>query len=203
MLEGVNMLDLVKLFEGYVKNYHTLNLTIYHGRHSFTTSEIGYFNRLGSMLGFTPFTEDTVNGSQNPLDLTWWYGDDEEGWDDFILHLERENLFAKDYETLEKLFCEREHVPQHVIGIMNVKSEKRVRELVECATKLCKVKDALLIFKTNSTESDKDYFDSVFAYILKKGRVRDFRTAIVLDIEGLLYMKLEKEVKEWKEEYLK
>lgn len=65
-------LELMKLFDGYVRNYHTFNLTIHHGKHSFTMTEIEYFSRLGSMPGYHPFTEDTCNGKNRPMDLTWW-----------------------------------------------------------------------------------------------------------------------------------
>lgn len=44
-------LNLMNLFDGYVRNYHSFNLTLYHGKHSFTMTEIEYFSRLGSMLG--------------------------------------------------------------------------------------------------------------------------------------------------------
>ncbi|TWI59642.1 hypothetical protein IQ10_00062 [Halalkalibacter nanhaiisediminis] len=64
-------LNLMKFFEGYVRNYHTLNLTIHHGKHSFTMSEIEYFSRLGLMLGYWSYTEDTTNGTYRPMDLTW------------------------------------------------------------------------------------------------------------------------------------
>jgi hypothetical protein len=55
------------------------------------------------MLGYHPFTEDTCNGENRPMDLTWWGSPKHEYWHDFILHMERENLFNKDEETLEKL----------------------------------------------------------------------------------------------------
>lgn len=55
-------LNLMNLFDGYVRNYHTFNLTVNHGKHIYTMTEIEYFSRLGSMLGYHPFTEDTCNG---------------------------------------------------------------------------------------------------------------------------------------------
>ncbi|MDI4648074.1 hypothetical protein [Cohnella hashimotonis] len=39
----------MKFFDGYVKNYHTFNFSIHHGKHSFTMTEIEYFSRLGSV----------------------------------------------------------------------------------------------------------------------------------------------------------
>jgi hypothetical protein len=62
-------LNLMNLFDGFVKNYHTFNLSIYHGKHSFAMTEIEYFSRLGSILGYYPFTEDTGDGSYRPMTL--------------------------------------------------------------------------------------------------------------------------------------
>ncbi|MCI3923514.1 hypothetical protein MO973_25130 [Paenibacillus sp. TRM 82003] len=120
-------IDLMRIFEGYVRNYHTLNLTIHHGKHSFTMSEIEYFARLGSLLGYHPFTEDTYDGQRRAMDLTWWGSYDGEYWHDFVLHLERENLYQKDAETIEKLFEEKELVPNYAVGIMNVRDFHRVK----------------------------------------------------------------------------
>lgn len=87
-------INLMNLLEGYVRNYHTFNLSIYHGKHSFSMTEIEYFSKLGSMLGYYPFTEDTCDGTYRPMDLTWWGNYDDDYWHDFVLHLERENFFA-------------------------------------------------------------------------------------------------------------
>lgn len=181
-------LDLLKLFDGYVRNYHTLNLTVHHGKHSFTMAEIEYFSRLGSMLGYFPYTEDTCNGTYRPIDLTWWDDFDGDYWHDFILHLERENTFVKDYETLEKLFDDREPVPQNVIGIMNVKNVARIEELISEAKSMCKIKNSLLIFRTNSIGNNKGYFDEVHAYLLNGNRVKTTKIAYVNNISGTLFM---------------
>lgn len=189
--EKTMKLSLMKFFDGYVRNYHSLNLTIHHGRHSFTMTEIEYFSRLGSMLGFYPFTEDTCNGSYRPMDLTWWDDYDGEYWHDFILHLERENIFKKDFETLEKLFSKRENVPQNVIGIINVHSKERVNELVKATQKLCNIENALLIFRTNSLGNRKGYFDEVHAYLLNKKNILEYKNASISEIAGTLYMQME------------
>ncbi|MDQ1002630.1 hypothetical protein QFZ28_003030 [Neobacillus niacini] len=181
-------LDLMKLFDGYVRNYHTLNLTVRHGRHSFTMAEIEYFSRLGSMLGFLPYTEDTCNGKYRAMDMTWWDNFDGDYWHDFILHLERENNFKKDLETLEKLFDERDPIPQNVIGIMNVKNITRIDELISEAKQRNKINQALLIFRTNSLDNKKGYLDEVHAYLINKNTVRKTKTAYVSDIAGTLYM---------------
>ncbi|WP_096202951.1 hypothetical protein [Bacillus sp. FJAT-45350] len=181
-------LDLMKLFDGYVRNYHTLNLTIYHGKHSFTMTEIEYFSRLGSMLGYYPFTEDTCDGTCRPMDLSWWGNFDGEYWYDLILHMERENLFKKDVETLDKLFCDREYIPKNVIGILNVRNKERIDELVKSAQSTCKIDNALLIFKTYSTTKVQPYFDEVHAYLLNHSKVPEMKMATVSEIHGTLYM---------------
>lgn len=180
----------MKLFDGYVRNYHTLNLSVHHGKHSFTMTEIEYFSRLGSMMGYFPFTEDTCNGTYRPMDLTWWDNFDGEYWHNFILHLERENLFKKDIETLDKLFTDREYVPNNVIGILNVRNSFRMTELINEAKNMCKINNALLVFKTNSATNKNWYFDEVHAYLMSNQDVVKTKTAQVSDINGTLFMQL-------------
>jgi hypothetical protein len=73
------------------------------------------------------------------------------------LHLESENLFKKDYVTLEKLLDEREPVPQNIIGLMNVKDEAIIDELIKEAKKMYKIKNTLLIFRTISASTTRDF----------------------------------------------
>lgn len=181
-------LDLMRIFDGYVRNYHTLNLTVHHGKHSFTMTEIEYFSRLGSMLGYYPFTEDTCNGSVRPMDLSWWGSFDGEYWHDLVLHLERENWFKKDEETLDKLFCERECMPANVIGIMNVQNQDRIAELIAMARRTCKITNAQLVFRTSSSGKSPGYFDEVHAYLLDKSKVVAKKLAYVSEINGILFM---------------
>lgn len=53
---------------------------------------------------------------------------------------------------------------------------------------MCKVDNALLIFKTTSSGKGQEYFDEVFAYLLHKKNIVDSKTAYVSDISGTLYM---------------
>jgi hypothetical protein len=62
-------------------------------------TEIEYFLRLGSMLQFSSFIEDNCKGINRPMDLTWWDVEDGDSWN--IIHLERGNLYTKDYKTLD------------------------------------------------------------------------------------------------------
>ncbi|MGJ9384909.1 hypothetical protein [Salipaludibacillus sp. CF4.18] len=186
-------LDLMKLFEGYVRNYHTLNLTVQHGKNSFTMSEIQYFSTLGSMLGFHPFTEDTSDGTYRPMDLTWWGNYENDYWHDFVLHMERENLFTKDKETLNKLFSIREFIPINTIGIMNVKDRDRIEELIAYAINTYKVEKSLLVFKTNSTGKAQAYFDEIHSYVINQNKVTANKIAHGSSIGGVLFMYFENE----------
>lgn len=189
-------LNLMNLFDGYVRNYHTFNLTVNHGKHSFTMTEIEYFSRLGSMLGYHPFTEDTCNGIYRPMDLTWWgdYDSTDGYWNDFVLHLERENLFNKDVETLEKLFADREYVPGNVIGIMNVQNKDRIDHLIKLTKKMSSIENALLICRTNSTGKNQSYFDEVYAYLFNKNKLIETKKAYVSEISDTLFMHFEESI---------
>ncbi|WP_244886814.1 hypothetical protein [Rossellomorea vietnamensis] len=130
-----NFFNLMQFFEGYVRNYRRLNLSVNHNRSMFTKREIDYFASLGEMLGFEVFIEDRkmdkVKGRSRPMDLAWWKWDkriSEEEYVSLDLHLERESVWGKDVETVEKLFSETEEgcVPTHVIGIQYIESERRI-----------------------------------------------------------------------------
>ncbi|WLV25856.1 hypothetical protein QR721_06545 [Aciduricibacillus chroicocephali] len=119
---------------------------------------------------------------------------DGDGWNTLVLHLERENLFRKDYETLEKLFVEREAIiPEHVIGIMNVKSIERMQELIYLAQQMCKIENVLLVFRTPSSGKYNGLCDEVYAYLLNNKNVIDTKVAYISEISGLLYMFYEDE----------
>ncbi|WP_223254505.1 hypothetical protein [Bacillus sp. HNG] len=107
--------DLIQFFEGYVRNYRRMNLSHIHNRSMFTQREIDYFANLGEMLGFDAFVEDSkfdkVKGRSRPMDLAWWKWNetiDKENYVYLALHLERENQWNKDEDTIEKLFSETE-----------------------------------------------------------------------------------------------
>jgi hypothetical protein len=122
------------------------------------------------------------------MDLSWWGDYDGEYWHDLILHLERVNLFDKDEITLDKLFCDREVTPFNAIGIMNVPSQARIKELHRIAKETCKVENGLLVFRTYSSGKKQLYFDEVHAYLLNKRKVMNTKTAFVSDIGGTLFL---------------
>jgi hypothetical protein len=94
--------------------------------------------------------------------------------------MERENMFKKDEETLDKLFCDREYIPANAIGIMNVHNRDRINDLIEIAK------------QTYSSEKRQLYFDEVYAYLLKKSEVIEERCAYISEIAGTLFMQFEK-----------
>jgi|SRR5690625_1003292 len=187
-------LNLMNLFDGYVRNYHTFNLTIHHGKHSFTMTEIEYFSRLGSMLGYFSYTEDTCDQTYRPMDLTWWGDYREDYYHDFILHLERENYFNKDEETLEKLFAKREYTPNNAIGIMNVRNKNRISDSVNITNKTAKIPNSLLVFRTNSDDNKQSFFNEIHAYLFNKNQLIATKVSHVKSIGGTLYMYYENEV---------
>nr|WP_259548299.1 hypothetical protein [Heyndrickxia oleronia] len=89
--------NLVQFFEGYVRNYRRMNLSYLHNVSMFTKREIDFFARLGEMLGFDAFIEDSkfdkLKGRSRPMDLSWWKWDarfEDEQFLYLALHLERE-----------------------------------------------------------------------------------------------------------------
>lgn len=117
-------LDLMLFFEGYVRNYRRLNLNELHNRSMFTRREIEHFSNLGEMLGYSVFVEDAKYDKRlkrnRPMDLSWWKWDqriDRDYFVSLVLHLERENQWNKDVDTIEKLFSTTNegYIPQNVI----------------------------------------------------------------------------------------
>ncbi|MBI9014651.1 MAG: hypothetical protein JEZ08_20605 [Clostridiales bacterium] len=126
---------LLRIFEGYVRNYRSLNLFKATNSSMFAKREREYFARVGEYLGFFPFIEDanSNHGDERlrPMDLSWWKWDetlDSKHFSNLVLHLEREDLRKKDMETVNKLFCstDAEHIPDYVIGILNVDNKERI-----------------------------------------------------------------------------
>lgn len=131
-------LPLMNIFEGYVRNYRSLNLDSAHHVSMFTLREIEYFCRLGDMLGFRSYIEDArINGEteiSRRMDMSWWKWDarkDQENFVELALHLERESSPKKDLDTIEKLFSQSAegYQPTNVIGIQYVTAKVRVNEL--------------------------------------------------------------------------
>jgi hypothetical protein len=105
----------------------------------------------------------------------------------------RENQFTKDEETLDKLFCDRENIPNNAIGIMNVRDTNRIDELLTVAKDTCKMGNAMLVFKTTSTGKTQAYFDEVHAYLLDNSKIVESKKAYVSEIGGTLFMQFKNE----------
>lgn len=159
------MFDLKDIFIGYVKNYHTLNLIYPHGYSTFTMKEIDYFARLGCMLGYNTFTEDTIDGTHRPMDLTWWGDYDYTEWTTLVLHLERENSPVKAYETLEKLSeYDKKYKPLNRIGIIHVENTIHMNELQKTAIKFFSSEEnVLLIYRIWNETGD---FNDVYGFLM-------------------------------------
>ncbi|MGJ9457416.1 hypothetical protein [Oceanobacillus sp. CF4.6] len=173
---GKKYLDLMQYFEGYVRNYRRMNLSSEHNRSMLTKREVDYFATLGEYLGFHAFIEDSkfdrLKGRSRPMDLSWWKWDQREdkvNYQYLALHLERESLWRKDVETIEKLFSETEdgYFPHNVIGIQYVESMERIPVLNEYVLhkNLIQKSNVLMIYRYYDASDEIErieawYFDS-------------------------------------------
>jgi hypothetical protein len=196
-------LPLMSIFEGYVRNYRRLNLNQATNRSMFTKREIDYFANLGEMLGLFPFVEDykpnLQYGRSRPMDLSWWKWDqrvDPLNFTELVLHLERENLYGKDTDTLEKLFAETEpgYVPHNVIGIQNVEHSARIQALNTLVKKKNRRQksEVLMIYRYYDAEAQLDRIEA--HYFDRKNNPVDCRKAVSqVDQSGYWFMSLEEE----------
>lgn len=102
------------------------------------------------------------------MDLSWWKWDERVSTEEFInlvLHLERENCFSKDIETIDKLFCKTDenYIPDYVIGIINVESKARIKKLQEVVLKRNKIQKSEVLMIYRLYDYTKDY-EQVEAY---------------------------------------
>jgi hypothetical protein len=195
-------LDLMLFFEGCVRNYRRLNLSNIHNRSMFTQREIDYFANLGEMLGFDSFIEDAkfdkVKGRSRPMDLAWWKWDeriDKENYVYLALHLERENQWNKDEDTIAKLFSETEEsfIPHNVIGIQFVESEDRIEYLNSILIKknTLQKSNVLMVYRFYEAEYD---LERVCAYHFTPTGLTEIRNAICKQDEmGYWFMCFEEE----------
>ena len=194
--------NLMQYFEGYVRNYRRMNLSQLHNRSMFTKREIDYFATLGEMLGFDSFVEDSkfdkTKGRSRPMDLSWWKWDarlDDEHFIYLALHLERENVWSKDVETIEKLFSqtEVEYIPHNVIGIQYIESAERIDYINELILQKNKFQqsNALMVYRYYDADLD---LERVCAYSFTPKGLKEIRTAICKqDESGCWYMCFDEE----------
>ncbi|MCB0193667.1 MAG: hypothetical protein KDJ65_17095 [Anaerolineae bacterium] len=178
-------LDLLKIFDEFVQDYGSLRLAHHHTRSSFTLRELNYFFELGQRKNYESFTED-MTGSLRLMDLSWWDNYSNGYWHNLVLHLERENLWNKDEETLLKLFQkDRNHVPSNVIGMIPVPDQKRIDELLKIAQSTCNVDNALLIFRVNPYTNTGHRMK---AYLFKRNQIAEYKVAYVYENPTTKYL---------------
>lgn len=194
--------NLMQFFEGYVRNYRRMNLSHLHNRSMFTKREIDYFANLGEMLGFDVFIEDSkfdkLKGRSRPMDLSWWKWDvriDDENFLYLALHLERENVWNKDVDTIEKLFSltEEGYVPHNVIGIQYIESPERIDFLNDLVIQKSAVQksNALMVYRYYDNEL---HLERVCAYYFTPTGLNEVRTAICTqDESGYWFMCFDEE----------
>lgn len=195
-------LNLMQFFEGYVRNYRRLNLSHIHNRSMFTKREVDYFANLGKMLGFDPFVEDSkfdkLRGRSRPMDLAWWKWDeriDKENYVYLAMHLERENQWNKDEDTIEKLFseAEEEFIPHNVFGIQFVESSDRIEYLNDLVIKKNRGQksNVLMVYRYYDSEYD---IERVSAFHFTPKGLYEIRNAISKQDEfGYWFMCFEEE----------
>lgn len=171
----------------------------------YTKREIGYFEAVGEYLGFFSFIEDTKPnydyGRSRPMDLSWWKWDERVSSEEFInlvLHLERENCFSKDLETIDKLFCKTDeiYIPDYVIGIINVESKAKIKKLQEEVIKRNKIQksEVLMIYRFYDYIKDYEQIEAYYCSSDLKTKVK--REAISdIDVTGYWMMCYKEEYK--------
>lgn len=194
--------NLMQFFEGYVRNYRRMNLSQLHNRSMFTKREIDYFANLGEMLGFDAFVEDSkfdkIKGRSRPMDLSWWKWDariDDEHFLHLALHLERENVWSKDVDTIEKLFSQTEegYIPHNVIGIQFIESADKIEFLnrLIIQNNMIQNSNALMVYRYYDAELE---VERVCAYSFTEKGLSEVRTAICKqDDSGYWYMSFDEE----------
>lgn len=178
--------NLMQFFNGYIRNYRRMNLSPLHNRSMLTKREIDYFANLGELLGFDSFVEDSkfdkIKKRSRPMDLAWCKFDaryDKESFMYLALHLERENVWNKDVETIEKLFSKTDEgfVPHNVIGIQYIESAERVDILNNLIIKknVVQKSNVLMIYRYYDTALE---IERVCAYYFKPSGFIEKRKAI-------------------------
>lgn len=194
--------NLMQFFDGYVRNYRRMNLAKLHNRSMFTKREIDYFANLGEMLGFDAFIEDSkfdkTMGRSRPMDLSWWKYDgrkDEENYLYLALHLEREFIWTKDIETIEKLFSDTEEgfIPHNVIGIQYIESVDRMDYLNDLIIQKNAVQNSNVLMFYRYYDAILD-IERVYAYSFTPDGLKETRSAIFdQDDSGYWFMAFEEE----------
>ncbi|WP_249872452.1 hypothetical protein [Oceanobacillus saliphilus] len=198
-------LNLMQFFEGYVRNYRRMNLSNEHNRTMLTKREVDYFATLGEYLGYLVFIEDYkfdhLNGKSRPMDLSWWKWDQrasQVNYQYLALHLERESLWSKDIDTIEKLFSKTEdgYFPHNVIGIQYVESMERISVLNEMVIEknLIQKSNVLMVYRYFDVSEEMEKIEAW--YFNASGKVESREAIAKTDQFGYWFMCLKEEYSE-------
>jgi hypothetical protein len=194
--------NLMSFFNGYVRSYRRMKLSSLHNRSMFKKRKIDYFAHLGELLGFDAFIEDSkfdcLKGRSRPMDLSWWKWDarfDDEYFLYLALHLEQENVWEKDVDTIQKLFSQtkEEYIPHNVIGIQFVESFERIKYLNELILQKNAIQksNALMIYRYYDAEINSE---RIYACSFTPKGMSEVRKAICAqDQTGYWFMVFEEE----------
>ena len=143
-------IDIYDLYSAFVSNYHTLQLTTRQTDTTWTHRVLGFFDKLGRMLGHIVFFEDAK------CDLTWWYGDENS------LHIEHENKNKKERiieKTIKKVLMSD---AKRAIAICYPKNKKERQEIEEWiknnAKNLRKPEEVMIILDNSYFIKENDIF---------------------------------------------
>ena len=137
---------------------------------------------------------DTIDGKHRRMDLSWWgeYDKNKDEWSRLVLHLERENFYSKDEETLEKLSkYSKKYTPEYRIGIIHVRNKERIKHLQRKAKKLFNSKKVLLIYRIDK-EQEKEF--QVNAYLMNQPNKPVIAFSKELSDTGFIYMSLKPKI---------
>ena len=119
-------IEIERLFIGFIRSFHLLNITIdkgFRNRSLFTHEVISYWGRVGLSLGYLPWCEEpTGETDKRKRDLGWYDIENEE----YVLHLETENNPGRIEHTIEKLRYSGE---EYRIGIIFAKAADSLSHL--------------------------------------------------------------------------
>ncbi len=149
------------LFYGFVRNYYSFGIKPGTRNTKWTNEILGYFAKLGKMLGF--FTEY----EWQRYDLVWFWGPSDEDDEKPMLHIEHENSQNRQSNLLEKAANSRS---ENLILIWYPKSERNWDEFVERLLEISENKEILAIKDSVFIKGRNNIIEGV---IIKDGRVRD------------------------------
>ena len=190
-------MELLQFFKGFIRNYATLLIFEDDSATKVTAREVGYFSKLGEMLGFHVFQEDTVEieGKKKKGDLFWTRFDPKEEEFIYKLHLEHENSLLAE-ETIRTKLSDT----PNLVAICWDTSDN-YDELIEHSKEKIKknedIENILLIIQRNLNECT--FVTGIeISKINNDFRVKECQGLITTNDAGFFYGLLKEEIEEWK-----